>query len=76
MNNLHEIIHMIVSNPEILSQFIKDPQILMDMFHLSPSEVKALLDILNETVLRQLLSPDNLRSITASVAEQVWIPMP
>ena len=77
MSSLHEVIYKIVSNPQLLARFEQNPQLAIEQFDLSPSEVMAIKSTLvEENSWQQLLSMDTLKR-TAEVIGidiNVWIP--
>ena len=75
MNNLHEVINQIVNNPQVLAIFIDNPQALIETFNLSTNELTALKGVLNQTTLQNLLSPNNIKQVSQSILEQVWVPI-
>lgn len=74
MSNLHEFVYQIVADPQLLTQFIESPQILVETFKLSPNELAAIKGVLDQSVFQDLLSPQSLKLASQTAFEKVWIP--
>lgn len=76
MNNLHQVIYQIVSNPEELSQAAQHTHAVGHKLGLAYEQVQALAAVLQDpATLANLLTSDSVRMLTNVASEmEPWVP--
>lgn len=76
MLHLHQVIHQLVTNPDMLAEVIQQSHLVADRFGLAPNETQALIAVFQDGAsVQKLLSADALRNLVeAADGVELWVP--